>query len=460
MATIRIDGSCGEGGGQIIRNASAFASILGKNIKIVNIRAGRKTPGLRPQHLVGLRLLAAASGASLSQGNFVGSTEIVFLANSANAVSNDDKREYVGDTQTAGSICLLMQTVLPFALFRGIVRNTNFSTRNIDENKEKSLLQFVLKGGTDTDFAPSVDYFQHVFLPIFNNSFDLAPTESCEKGDKDGTMKTQIDLSVIRRGFFPRGGGEVHATIHRPILKKFPLPPIRLTKRGEIVGITIRAFSAGNCPLSMARALSSTAEATLSSTPSCREVPISIELFDESLSTLPLMSIDRTEGNRSNGERRGTKRRRHLSSGCGILIIAETNTGCLLAGSSIGSPKIPLEETSKLAAQQVIDAIEGGGCVDNFLQDQLILYMALAEGVSELVTSCLTLHTRTSIWLASLMLPSVRFQVTQLEASDDQGERRRPDENENILNRNVAGTIPGGHLIRCWGIGFCPEDKS
>ena len=121
-----------------------------------------------------------------------------------------------------------------------------------------------------------------------------------------------------------------------------------------------------------------------------------------------------------------------------------------------------------MAAQQVVGAMEGGGCVDDFLQDQLILYMALAGGVSEIVTNSLTLHTRTAIWLTSRMLPSVRFQVTKLGVKEDD-ERGRdgtnllppqpPSENDHIINEDVPGRIPGRHRIRCYGIGFVPEDQ-
>lgn len=108
MATTTIDGSFGEGGGQILRNACTYAAILGTNVRIKNIRAGRKTPGLRPQHLVGLRLLAEASGGCLKEGNHVGSTEILFEGSGYNAQRCEANREYIGDTHTAGSVCLLM----------------------------------------------------------------------------------------------------------------------------------------------------------------------------------------------------------------------------------------------------------------------------------------------------------------------------------------------------------------
>mmetsp|Transcript_20137 Transcript_20137/g.42624 ORF Transcript_20137/g.42624 Transcript_20137/m.42624 type:complete len:212 (-) Transcript_20137:135-770(-) len=197
--------------------------------------------------------------------------------------------------------------------------------------------------------------------------------------------------------------------------------------------------------------LSSTVQGLISSNPSYQKVPIRVDLLEESSPS-------------TSGERTGAKRRRYLS----VMVVAETDTGCLLGGSSIGSPKITLEETARMAVQQVVGAMEGGGCVDDFLQDQLILYMALAGGVSEVVTNSLTLHTRTAIWLTSWMLPSVRFQVTKLGAKEDDELGRDgtnllppqpPSENDHKINEDVSGRIPGLHRIRCYGIGFVPKDQ-
>lgn len=422
MVTTTIDGSHGEGGGQILRNACTYAAILGTNVRITNIRAGRKIPGLRPQHLVGLRLLEAASGGCLKEGNHVGSTEILFVGSSGKTDNSSNFstpktdssggiiREYVGDTQTAGSICLLMQTILPFSLFRVIPNKTNDGgSKNADDSE--GTFRFILKGGTDTSFAPSLDYNRFVFLPILRNYVCVGGGDiNTNKGNEE--FQKAIDLSLVRRGFYPRGGGEVHMTIHQLSNNTFPLPPIRLTKRGDIVGVTVRAFTAGNCPISMANVLSTTVKKILLSNSRYKKVPITIETL---------------------GELGGKKRSRTPSSGCGVLITAKTETGCLLGGSSIGSPKIPLEETARIATKEIVEAMDGGGCVDDYLQDQLIIYMALAGGVSEIVTNSLTLHTETAIWLASKMLPSAKFEVTKLKIG----------ENDRC------------HRIRCHGIGFC-----
>jgi RNA 3'-terminal phosphate cyclase (ATP) len=481
-ATTTIDGSYGEGGGQILRNACTYAAILRTNVRITNIRAGRKIPGLRPQHLVGLRLLAAVSGGCLAEGNHIGSTEILFVGDNNNnnnnrslpaskkrdAITNsvgrkgdnpcgEEKREYVCDTQTAGSVCLLMQTILPFALFRGTIANKSKDGGNDDDDE---LLRFVLKGGTDADFAPPLDYYRYVFLPMLRNYSCLGGRKIDAKHGIE-EWEHAIELSLIRRGFYPRGGGEVRVAIHRLSSNALPLPlpAIRLTERGTVVGIIIRAFAAGNCQRSMAQTLSATVQKLIVSNPRYKTVPITIDVsgdFEPSLTT------DKTTTDR--GDRR-KKRRGNPNSGCGVLITAETDKGCLLGGSSIGSPKIPLEETAKMATKEIVEAMDGGGCVDDYLQDQLILYMALADGVSEIVTNSLTLHAQTAIWLASKMLPSARFEVTKLGTAEDDAQiRGRRDGTEpppiGANHNNDDGTSEknqGCHRIRCHGISFRPS---
>ncbi len=409
---VKIDGSFGEGGGQVLRNACAYAAILRKSVKIVNVRSGRPKPGLQRQHLVGLQLLEeCCNGGAKLVGGIVGSEEIQFLvtnqgqtfrpdggggkrarleesdrdvsregANTDNRVNR--KCVYTGDTRTAGSICLLLQAVLPFGLF---------SPRAANETDE---MCFILKGGTNATMAPQFDYFEHVFLPTLKRC--------CRIDDEE------IDALVLRRGFFPRGGGEVHVKL-RPRLQ-LPLPAIRLTERGTIAEIKIRAFAGGACPRSVAKQLAESAKAYLLSS------PIPGIIWDDICITCDILHYENAVG-----------------SGSGIVIVATTSSGCLLGGSAVGSPRTPLAETAQQAATEILDAINGGignACVDEYL------------GVSERSTGCLTLHTRTAIWLAEQMC-AARFEVTRL----GDGIAKADDE--------TTGRIPGRHVIRCSGISFC-----
>jgi RNA 3'-terminal phosphate cyclase (ATP)/RNA 3'-terminal phosphate cyclase (GTP) len=164
---VTIDGSYGEGGGQIVRTTAALSSITGVPCRIFNIRMNRKNPGLARQHVLGLRALARLSGGELT-GDSLGSTEITLVPGGIRAASLDV------DIETAGSITLLLQTLLLPSFFA------------------PGTVHIGLHGGaTDTFFSPVFDYYRFVFLNILERL-----------GLKCGT-------EITRRGFYPRGGAEV-----------------------------------------------------------------------------------------------------------------------------------------------------------------------------------------------------------------------------------------------------------
>ncbi len=167
MKAIVIDGSYGEGGGSIFRYALALSSVTLKPIEIIKIRAKRSNPGLRPQHLTAAKILAEMTEAKF-EGLRVGSTRVRF---------EPKKRKggkFTFDVGTAGSISLIIQAVLPVALFA---------------DRESTV---EIRGGTDVRFAPPIDYMKNVFI----RNLSLIGVE-------------QIEIIVNRRGHYPRGGGLV-----------------------------------------------------------------------------------------------------------------------------------------------------------------------------------------------------------------------------------------------------------
>ncbi len=188
---IIIDGSIGEGGGQVLRTSIALAALLGKEIKIVNIRAKRPRPGLQRQHLVSVKAVAEIAGAEV-EGLRLGSTQLVFRPG---VIKSGSFRFDIG---TAGSVTLVMQAILPVVGFA------------------PGPISVEIRGGTDVPWSPPVDYMRFVFSRIL---------------DHFGLM---VSIVVKRRGHYPRGGGIV--------LLKVPDPPRRLNsvamvERGEILGI-------------------------------------------------------------------------------------------------------------------------------------------------------------------------------------------------------------------------------
>lgn len=373
-----IDGSYGEGGGQVLRNSISYATILSKSITILKIRTGRNKPGLQAQHMTGMRLCAEVCGGKLD-GCELGSTEISYTP--PDEGQPETKIEYVGDTMTAGSICLILQAALPVALF-----------------SRRTPIGFILKGGTNASLAPQHDYWEKVFLPTL--------ISAC------GFPLDLIEHRVVRRGYYPKGGGEARIEVEP---WQEALPPIVLTERGELSKIRISSYYAGDVPWRVAEEIAMSAMKTL------KKAGIGVDPDFE--------IVHHTEA---------------IGSGCGILIVATTTTGCLLAGSALGALKKRASQVGQDAAEELISVLQAGGCVDEWLQDQLILFMALASGVSEILTSCLTLHTRTAIWTAE-QLAGAKFEVERLEQTTNyvDGEGYGKD-----------GCIPGKHLIRCTGINF------
>ncbi|MEZ4528753.1 MAG: RNA 3'-terminal phosphate cyclase, partial [Desulfobacterales bacterium] len=202
---ISIDGSFGEGGGQILRTSLALSLLTGKAFEIRNIRSGRKKPGLMHQHLTALKAAQKIGNADV-RGGQLGSGTVIFVPG---RVQPGYWHFSVG---TAGSCTLVLQTVLPVLLTAG---------------GESELL---LEGGTHNPFAPPFDFLARTFLPLLNR------------------MGPEVTATLFRPGFYPAGGGKFRVSV-RPCQK---LTHLHLTERGEILSRSARAIVA-KLPLHIAR---------------------------------------------------------------------------------------------------------------------------------------------------------------------------------------------------------------
>ncbi len=190
-----IDGSYGEGGGQILRIALALSCILGVDIKVEKIRAKRDNPGLRPQHLTTVKAVSELCRAEV-EGLHVGSQNIVFKPGGIRGGI------FKFDIGTAGSTTLVLQTLLPVMAF------------------SPSTVEVELVGGTDVPWSPPIDYVKYVLLPHLSK------------------LGYEVNLTLVRRGHYPRGGGLVKVrTVNQP--KGFNA--IILDKRNEVS--LIKVFS-------------------------------------------------------------------------------------------------------------------------------------------------------------------------------------------------------------------------
>lgn len=187
---IKIDGSVGEGGGQVLRSSLTLSVCLGKPFKIENIRANRKKPGLLRQHLTAVHAAARISNAKV-EGDQLGSQTLVFEPNTVQS------GEYHFSINTAGSTMLVLQTVMLPLLFA-------------DGHSKVSV-----EGGTHNPMAPPFEFIRHAFLPVLSK------------------MGADIKATLVRPGFFTQGGGQIDFEV-QPIKK---LKPVSLLERGNIRSI-------------------------------------------------------------------------------------------------------------------------------------------------------------------------------------------------------------------------------
>ncbi len=185
---IRIDGSFGEGGGQILRTSLSLSLATGKAFRIEKVRAGRERPGLLRQHLTAV-LAAAEVGAAEVHGATLGSTELTFSPGPIRA------GEYRFSVGTAGSGTLVFQTILPALILAA----------------EPS--RIVIEGGTHNNAAPPFDFLARTFLPLLER------------------MGPKVQLQFERYGFYPAGGGRFCAEI-QPVKA---LNGLHIGERGEIL---------------------------------------------------------------------------------------------------------------------------------------------------------------------------------------------------------------------------------
>ena len=337
---ISLDGSHLEGGGSLVRVALALSTVTGQEFKVDKIRSGRKDPGLKAQHLHAIKALKKICHAETSEFE-LGSTELYFKPGTIKS------GHYTIDIGTAGSITLLLQALILPSLFA------------------PGKITFNIKGGTCGKWQASVDYLQHILIPHLEN------------------FAEKIELKILKRGYYPKGGGEIELKI----IPKFKnhedlknIPPLKLIHQGKLKEIEgIINLSEQLKEKGVAERIRKTAEALLQR----YKVPITIRIEHA-----PSLSIG--------GE---------------ALVWAVFDHNIILGSDVLLEPRKTSEDIGKEVVEKLSQEIQSGAAVDPHLADQLIPFMALLPG-SEIKTDEITNHTKTNVYVAEKFL-EVKFVVDE-----------------------------------------------
>lgn len=294
----------------MVRTSVALATLTGTVTRLTRIRENRPTNGLSKQHTTAVKAVAQMTGSKVT-GNYIGSSELLIEP------GNKQVPDISMDIGTAGSISLVVQATLLAA------RNYTVPF-NLD-----------LKGGTNVMWAPPIDTYPMVLFPLMKR------------------MGIDASLEIIKRGFYPIGGGEVKVHLE-PIGK---IKPLNLDALGEFKGIRGLCFT---------QHLSDNVATEM--TEACKKV------FDNRYEID--MEIEKTEG---------------TSRGSGIVLVAEYENG-ILSSNVLSSKGHSPQQSGLDVASDLLQEMSSGATVDIHTADQILPYMAMAEGKSSFIVSKISKH--------------------------------------------------------------------
>ncbi|TNV73051.1 hypothetical protein FGO68_gene3159 [Halteria grandinella] len=349
---IRVDGGMLEGGGQLFRMSMALTYLLKKDCLITNIRGkrGNKGAGLGNQHLTGLKCLKQLIVGSKVKGDFVKSKDVHFKPG-----KNSIKREqYEADCKTPGSVHLISQMTLPCLLFQ-----------------EMPQCKLTIKGGTLVNNSPPAHSYEHVFLPMIRK------------------MGVGVEYEIKKHGLFPDIVGEVEVTIKK---LESQLKPIDLVERGKLLGCTVHV------------------------TTTDKFHPIYTDLFKPQFAALFRDKVSATAELTIKDEDCPIKKQGSAKVLAITAILHFEQPTCLQANILLDNCDDARGETlaKELIEQLLLLTATPNVCTDEYFADQLLVFMALAEGTSRLTCKELSLHAETIIELLRQFVPEIDIQVSQV----------------------------------------------
>jgi RNA 3'-terminal phosphate cyclase (ATP) len=364
--TLEIDGSYLEGGGQILRVSIILSILLQKNVKIFNIRGKRSNPGLQKQHLAATKGICNMTDSKL-EGAEICSKEILILTNSN---MNFIKNEFKLDCNGAGSIGLLIQQILPCAIF----------------NKE--MLKIEMIGGTIVSHAPSTFYIQDVLLPILKDN-----------------MKIDFSIDLKKHGIFPIGGGLVN--FHTNYVDF--ITPINIIQRGKLKSILFRVASTENfVKLNLEDVVKTT----------FKEIK---KLFNSDIKSSEQAENEiLDEENKFEIQTDFVKlfRTKKTFTLFFQAILYYENT--IISVEQLYSEKNEQNLKSNEFTSEFINKFEENInnpniCFDEFTVDHLIIFMALAKGKSIIQIGEVSMHTLTAVEVIKKFIPEIKINVEKFD---------------------------------------------
>jgi RNA 3'-terminal phosphate cyclase (ATP) len=356
-AEVVVDGSFGEGGGQILRASVALSALTDKSVTVHSIRAGRPNPGLAAQHVAGACAVELVSSAALANASL--GSEWVHLS----PRGGERRRWGAGElplsldqVSTAGSTALVLQAVLPCLLrFVPSARAGRATAR--------------ITGGTVAMAAPLSDFVEHVLSPNLR------------------LFGVDLQCSVDAHGFFPRGGGVFRVSCRKATTLpcdadgRVTLLPVTLTKRGAVTGVRGRVVVAGSVTDRVGVAM-----VVASKTRLRRRLRLELDYEGEVDVTL-----DRVPPHECLG---GSVAALTLWATTGV---SDGPDSTVFGASGLVDRKSTPSQVSERAADELCEALASGACVDVHMADQLALFMGMASGKSCVRIAEPSLHTRTVV---------------------------------------------------------------
>ena len=332
---LEIDGSYGEGGGQILRNSIALSALLKKPVKVCNIRSNRPNPGIKAQHYISISSIGKICNAEIKNLE-IGSDSVEFIP--GDIVGGN----YSFDIGTAGSITLAFQAII-------------LACCTCSET-----VKVTLTGGTDVKWSPSWDYYKNVFIRYL------------------GRFGYHVDCKLIRRGYYPKGGGKAEIMIH---------------------------------PANKLKAVFSEDEVDYSNV----EGMVNIGSLNENISTRIKHSVMKALLKNNVFSDIDVDKADSLSPGVGVAIWSKSND-YIIGADVLGERGVSSEDVGKSVVDKLLAEIRHNCTMDVNSFDQLLPYMVLTrkQGKSNCFIRKISNHAGTNMWLLNQFF-DVDFEALQLE---------------------------------------------